>query len=349
MTETDYRFLRACRRKPVDTTPVWIMRQAGRFLPEYRKIREKADFLTMCKTPELATEVTLLPVDIIGVDAAILFSDILILVEAMGLPLKFYEKRGPVLDFTITDQSSVDKLGIPDPNDAVPFVMDAVRMIKRELSGRVPLIGFAGAPYTVASYMIEGQTSKQFAKIKAIMFQQPRVMHALLDKVAKATTAYLNAQIDAGVQAIQLFDSWAGSLAPVDFSEFAVRYSRQVIEGLKRDDIPVIYFAQGNPAVLGRAKDVGSDVIGVDWRIEMKDAWDVLAPDVAVQGNLDPTCLFLPPDKIRARVKEIIDQVGHQPGHVFNLGHGILPQTPVENARAFIDAVHELGRAKEIM
>ncbi|HEX21241.1 MAG TPA: uroporphyrinogen decarboxylase, partial [Actinobacteria bacterium] len=270
MTELGYRFLRACRRQPVDTTPVWIMRQAGRFLPEYRKIREEADFLTMCKTPELATEVTLLPVDILGVDAAILFSDILILVEAMGLPLKFYEKRGPVLDHTITDQSSVDKLGIPDPNDAVPFVMDAVRMIKRELNGRVPLIGFAGAPYTVASYMIEGRTSKQFAKIKALMFQEPKVMHALLDKVAKATTAYLNAQIEAGVEAIQLFDSWAGSLAPVDFSEFAVRYSRQVIEGLKRDDIPVIYFAQGNPAVLGRAKDVGSDVIGVDWRIEMK-------------------------------------------------------------------------------
>lgn len=344
MTSADYRFLRACRRQPVDTTPVWIMRQAGRYLPEYRKVRERADFLTMCKTPELAAEVTVQPVDRLGVDAAILFSDILILVEAMGLPLEFHEQRGPVLDHTITDQASVDKLSVPDPSEAVPFVLEAIKILRRELEGRVPLIGFAGAPFTVASYMIEGKTSKQFIEIKSLMFREPKIMHNLLDKVARATTDYINAQIDAGAQAIQLFDSWAGQLAPRDFEEFAVAYSRQVISGLKRDDIPIIYFAQGNPAVLDLAKKTGSDVVGVDWRIEIGKAWDILAPDVAVQGNLDPTCLFLPKDGIRERVKDVIDQVGGRPGHIFNLGHGILPPTPVENAIALVEAVHEFGR-----
>jgi len=344
MDKVDYRFLKACRREPVDTTPVWIMRQAGRYLPEYRAVRERADFLTMCKTPELAAEVTIQPVDRLGVDAAILFSDILILVEAMGLPLQFLEAQGPVLDFTITDQNSVDKLSIPDPLESVPFVMDAIKLLRRELEGRVPLIGFAGAPYTVASYMIEGKTSKQFLKIKSLMFQQPKVMHSLLDKVARATTDYINAQIEAGAQAIQLFDSWAGALAPEDFEEFAVRYAKQVFDGLKREGIPIIYFAQGNPAALNLAKAAGSDVIGVDWRIRMEKAYDILAPDVAVQGNLDPTCLFLPPDKIKERVKDIMDAIDNRPGHIFNLGHGITPPTPVENAIAVVEAVHEYGK-----
>ncbi len=344
MNKVDYRFLKACWREPVDTTPVWIMRQAGRYLPEYREVRQNADFLTMCKTPELAAEVTIQPIDRLGVDAAILFSDILILVEAMGLPLQFLESVGPVLDFTVTDQASVDKLFIPDPIESTPFVMDAIRLLRKELEGRVPLIGFAGAPYTVASYMIEGKTSKQFLKIKSLMFQQPKVMHNLLDKVAKATILYINAQIEAGAQAIQLFDSWAGALAPEDFEEFAVRYASQVFDGLKREGIPIIYFAQGNPAALEMAKKAGSDVIGVDWRIRLEDAYDILAPDVAVQGNLDPTALFLPPDKIKERVKDIMDQIDNRPGHIFNLGHGITPPTPVESAIAVVEAVHEYGK-----
>lgn len=342
----DYRFLKACRREPVDTTPVWIMRQAGRYLPEYRKVRERADFLTMCKTPELAAEVTIQPVDRLGVDAAILFSDILILVEAMGLPLDFHEQRGPVLHYTVTDQASVDKLRIPDPAETVSFLLETIKILRRELAGRVPLIGFAGAPFTVASYMIEGKTSKQFVEIKSVMFREPQIMRRLLDKVTQATTEYINAQIEAGAQAIQLFDSWAGQLAPRDFKDFAMDYARQVISGLNRDDVPIIYFAQGNPAVLDLAKQAGSDVVGVDWRIEIGKAWEILAPDVAVQGNLDPTCLFLPPEGIRERVKEIIDQVGGRPGHIFNLGHGILPPTPVENAIALVEAVHELGAHK---
>lgn len=341
---SDYRFLKACRREPVDTTPIWIMRQAGRYLPEYRAVRERADFLTMCKTPELAAEVTIQPVNRLGVDAAILFSDILILVEAMGLPLRFLESQGPILDFTVTDQASVDKLRILDPVDSVSFVMDSIRLLRRELAGRVPLIGFAGAPYTVASYMIEGKTSKQFIKIKSMMFREPKVFHNLMDKVARATIEYINAQIEAGAQAIQLFDSWAGALAPPDFEEFAVRYAKQVFDGLNRERVPIIYFAQGNPAVLEIAKKAGSDVVGVDWRIEIGKAYDILAPDVAVQGNLDPTCLFLPPEKIRDRVKDIIDQIGGRPGHIFNLGHGITPPTPVENVIALVEAVHELGK-----
>lgn len=299
----------------------------------------------MCKTPELAAEVTLQPVDILGVDAAILFSDILILVEAMGLSLDFHENQGPVLDFTIKSQTDVDRLVIPDPDEKISFVMDTIRILRRELEGRVPLIGFAGAPYTIASYMVEGKTSKQFIEIKTLMFQQPETMHNLLDKITAATTNYLKAQIEAGAQAIQIFDSWAGSLSPKDFKEFVVPYVARIISELKSSakgaDVPVIYFAQGNPAILPLAKSTGCDVVGIDWRIEMADAIKLLGDDVAVQGNLEPAALFLPPGKIKERAVEILDQVGGRMGHIFNLGHGILPPTPVENVKALIQTVRE--------
>lgn len=344
MKNSDHLFLRACRREPVERTPVWIMRQAGRYLKEYREVRAKAgSFLNLCKTPELACEVTLQPVDIVGVDAAIIFSDILILVEAMGMPLDFLESAGPVLESTIKDQASVDALHVPDPVEEVPFLLEAIRLTRAELEGRVPLIGFTGAPFTLASYMIEGKTSKQFLDIKTMMFHQPLVMHALLDKVAKAVTVYLNAQIEAGAQAVQIFDSWAGTLSPRDFAEFALPYTKQVIEGLKGDGVPVIYFAQGNPAVLDLVKAAGPDVVGVDWRIEFGKARDLLGPDVAAQGNLEPCCLFLPEEELRERVAEIITQNAGRPGHIFNLGHGILPPTPVEKAKALVRAVHELS------
>lgn len=345
---TDYVFLKACRREEVPFTPIWIMRQAGRYMAEYRAIKENHSFLTMCRTPELAAEITLQPIDKLGVDAAILFSDILMLVEAMGIPLDFYEDKGPVLDFTINNQADVDKLIIPDPSEKTPYVMESIKILRRELEGRVPLIGFAGAPYTVGSYMIEGKTSKQFIKIKSLMFQEPSIMHNLLDKVTESTILYMKAQIEAGAQALQIFDSWAGSLAPRDFKEFVVPYIQRIIHELKAapggSDVPIIYFAQGNPAILPLAKETGCDVVGVDWRIEIKDAISMLGHDVAVQGNLDPTLLFLPPERIKERAREVLDQVGGRLGHIFNLGHGILPPTPVEHAQALVDAVHELSR-----
>lgn len=343
MSERADRFLRACWREETDSTPVWIMRQAGRYMKEYREIRARVPFLTMCKTPELATEVTLLPVDKLGVDAAILFSDILIPIEAMGMPLEFGE-RGPVLGKPIRTQQDLDGLGIPDPEVETPFVMEAIRILRRELEGRVPLIGFSGAPFTLASYMVEGGSSPNFVELKSLMFEKPEVMHSLLDKVSDTVTAYLNAQIKSGAQAVQIFDTWAGTLSPRDYEEFALFYVKKVIDGLKREGVPVIHFLSGGPGLLERMKKAGSDVIGVDWRIELSEAIARLGPDVAVQGNLDPCALFLPIDKIEERVREILEQAKGSPGHIFNLGHGILPKTPVEKAIALVEAVHKYSR-----
>ncbi len=340
MPSNDYRFIKACRSEPVDATPIWIMRQAGRYLPEYQAVRSKVSFLELCKTPELAAEVTIQPVDILGVDAAILFSDILIVVEAMGMPLHFDE--GPVLEAPITDQAGVDRLGVPDPEATMPFVTETIRILRRELEGRVPLIGFSGAPFTLASYMIEGGSSANFLKLKTLMFQQPAVWHALMDKVAAAVIEYLKAQIEAGAQAVQLFDSWGGTLSPRDYSEFALPYSRRVISELKGLGVPIIHFVQGNPALLHLVASAGSDVVGVDWRIEIGEARKQIGRETAVQGNLDPCALFLPIEKIEERAAEIIKQAGPT-GHIFNLGHGILPPTPVASARALVEAVHRIS------
>jgi uroporphyrinogen decarboxylase len=337
---SDYRFLRACRGEPVDATPIWIMRQAGRYLPEYQAIRGKVSFLELCKTPDLAAEVTIQPIDILGVDAAILFSDILIPLEAMGMSLRFDEGHGPILENPITDAAGVERLGVPDPESTMGFVMETIRILRRELEGRVPVIGFAGAPFTMASYMVEGGSSKNFLKLKTLMFQKPEVWHRLMEKTAETTQAYLQAQIDAGAQAVQLFDSWGGILSPRDYRDFALPYSRRIIESLK-GQVPIIHFVQGNPALLPQVASAGSDVVGVDWRIDIGEARKLVG-DKAVQGNLDPLALFLPIEKIEERAEEIIKSAGPT-GHIFNLGHGILPPTPVENAKALVEAVHRIS------
>ncbi len=333
------RFLRACRGLPVDRTPVWIMRQAGRYLPEYRAVRAGIPFLTLCKTPEKAAEVTLQPVDILGVDAAILFSDILIPLEPMGVGVRF-EERGPILDPPELTLDEVAKLAVPDPCQTVPFVLDTIRILRRELADRVPLIGFAGAPFTLASYVIERGTSKDFVKLKRLCFEAPRVMHALLAKLADTVGLYLRAQIEAGAQAVQIFDTWAGVLSPRDYDEFAGPYVRRVIEALPTPGVPVIHYALGGATLLERMRSAGGDVIGLDWRIPLDEARRRLGSDVALQGNLDPVALFLPRAELEARVREILAQAGPGPGHIFNLGHGIFPETAPESARFLVDCVH---------
>lgn len=337
-------FLKACRKEKVPYTPVWLMRQAGRYMTEYREVRDKVSFLDLCKTPELAAEVTITPVKKLGVDAAILFSDILILVEAMGMEIAFNEKKGPILRNPIRDKASVDRLSIPRPEDEVPFVIETIRILRRELEGNVPLIGFSGAPFTLASYMVEGGTSRSFALIKMMMYQRPSLYHSLLIKVTKAITLYILAQIKAGAQAIQLFDTWAGALAPEDYKDFALPYTKEIIEGIKGEGVPIILYVNGGGGLLELMKEAGPDVISLDWRIDLDKAIERLRKDIAVQGNLDPCALFLPHDQIGKRVKEILNRAKDAPGHIFNLGHGILPETPVENVIAMVDAVHKYSK-----
>lgn len=336
------RFLRACRREPVDRTPVWIMRQAGRYLPEYRAVRAGIPFLTLCKTPEKAAEVTLQPIDILGVDAAILFSDILIPLEPLGIGVRF-DEGGPVLEPPELSLAAIERLGIPDPTETVPFVLETIRILRRELAGRVPLIGFAGAPFTLASYVVERGGSKDFLTLKRLCFESPRVAHALLGKLADTVGAYLAAQIEAGAQAVQIFDTWAGILSPRDYDEFAGPYVRRVIEALPNPGVPVIHYVNGGAALLERMRAAGGDVIGIDWKQSLASARARLGTDVAVQGNLDPVALFLPEPKLEQRVREILDEAGPAPGHVFNLGHGIFPQTAPERARFLVDCVHRLS------
>jgi uroporphyrinogen decarboxylase len=333
-------FLEACQGKKTEYTPVWLMRQAGRYLPEYQKIRGKVDFLTLCKTPELAAEVTLQPVDILKVDAAILFSDILIPVEAIGMKLEFSESKGPILYNPVRDSISLDRLRLLNPEADVPFVTDAIKLLLKQLD--VPLIGFSGAPFTLATYMIEGGSSKNFVNSKALMYQNPELFHKLMQKLTIMVISYLKAQIDAGVHAVQIFDSWAGVLSPYDFRKFALPYVKQIIAGLNTK-IPVIYFPLNTSAMLSLAKESGADVIGIDWRIELSDAIEKLGDGLAVQGNLDPTVLFGTKEIIRERVSDILRGAADAHGHIFNLGHGILPETPVDNAVAMVEAVHEIS------
>ena len=340
----DYRFLKACRREPVDVTPVWIMRQAGRYLPEYQKVRGKNSFLTMCKTPELAAEVTIQPVERLGVDAAILFSDILIPVEAMGVPLEFHDGKGPMLGKEIRGQADVDALSVPDPADKVPFVMEAIRILRKAFDGKVPLIGFSGAPFTLCSYIVEGGTSRNFIKLKTLMYQAPEVYRSLMGKIARTVIAYLNAQIEAGAQAVQIFDTWAGVLTPGDYEEYALPYTRQVIENLDRDKVPVIHFANDCANLLPAIRTLGVDVVAVDWRIPLDVAAAALGKDVAIQGNMDPTMLFHPPEKIDDCVRDVLRRGESAASHIFNLGHGILPPTNPEHAVAMVEAVHRFGR-----
>ena len=340
----DYRFLKACRREPVDVTPVWIMRQAGRYLPEYQQVRGKNSFLTLCKTPELAAKVTIQPVERLGVDAAILFSDILIPVEAMGVPLDFHDGKGPILGKEIRGQADVDSLSVPDPTDKVPFVMETIRILRKAFEGKVPLIGFSGAPFTLCSYIVEGGTSRNFIKLKTLMYQAPEVYRSLMTKITRTVIAYLNAQIEAGAQAVQIFDTWAGILTPGDYEEYALPYTRQVVAGLSRGNTPVIHFANDCATILPAIRTLGVDVIAVDWRIPLDVAAVVVGQGVAIQGNMDPTMLFHPPEKIDDCVRDVLRRGESAASHIFNLGHGILPPTNPDHAIAMVEAVHRFGR-----
>lgn len=329
-------FLRACHLEETDRTPVWLMRQAGRYMKEYQKVRSKYGFVEMYKRPEVAVEVTLQPVKALGVDAAILFSDILVLVEAMGVDVKFTEGEGPRLHTKITGKKDVDSLYAPDPETDMPFVLKAIKLLRRRLE--VPLIGFAGAPFTLASYVVEGGGSKSYLKTKAMMYNEPALWKALMEKLSRTVAAYLSAQVDAGVQAVQLFDSWAGALSPNDYHRFVQPYTKKAIDSIN-GKVPIIHFGTSTAGLLGLMRDAGGDIIGVDWRINLDDAWKRIGYDVGIQGNLDPATLFGSRKEILTGVKDILKRAGGQPGHIFNLGHGILPNTPVESVKLMVEVV----------
>jgi uroporphyrinogen decarboxylase len=339
------RFLRALRREPVDVTPIWIMRQAGRYLPEYRAARARAgSFLNLMRTPELACEVTLQPVRRFDLDAAILFSDILTIPDAMGLGLHFIEGEGPKFTHPLRSARDIEKLGLPDPETSLRYVTDAVRLVRRELDGRVPLIGFAGSPWTLACYMIQGEGSRDFTRAIAFAKEDPSAMHALLDVNARAVAAYLAAQAAAGAQALMVFDTWGGLLPPEMFPEFSARYLSQIAALLREDahaqDVPLVLFSKGANAHLEALADSGCAALGVDWTIDLGEARRRVGGRVALQGNLDPSILLSSPDVIRREAKRVLDDFGPHPGHVFNLGHGITPEVNPENVRVLVDTVH---------
>ena len=341
--EINDRFLRACRREPVDATPVWFMRQAGRYMPEYRAIREKYSLLEICHHPELAAEVTLQPVRALGVDAAILFADILLPVIPLGLGLEFAKGEGPVIGKPVRTIEDVRALKPVNPETDLGYVMEALRLLRGELSG-IPLIGFCGAPFTVASYIVEGGASREFLKTKTMMYSAPAVWHALMETLSSVLAEYLVAQIRAGAQAVQVFDSWVGALSPQDYEKFVLPYSQKVLQAAQAENVPVIHFGTNTTTLLPLMKRAGGDVIGLDWRIPLDDGWALLGQDVAVQGNLDPALLFAPLSEIKSRVNDVLGRAAGRPGHIFNLGHGILQHTPVENVKAVVDMVHEYSR-----
>ena len=339
--ESNSRFLRACERLPVDATPVWFMRQAGRYMPEYRAVREKFSLLEIVQRPELAAEVTMQPVYAHGVDAAILFADILLPLIPMGLKLEFAKGEGPHINNPVRSSQEVKALRQPDARTDLGFVMEATRILRRELPRTVPLIGFAGAPFTVASYMVEGGPSKDYRQTKSMMYARPKTWHALMEKLTSALSDYLLAQIDAGAQAVQLFDSWAGVLSPQDYRRFALPYSQRVLLAATNSGVPVIHFGTNTATLLPDIKAAGGTVIGLDWRVPLDQGWALPGPDVAVQGNLDPAVLFAPLTELKKQVRDVLDRAKGRLGHIFNLGHGILTDTPVENVRAVVEMVHE--------
>jgi len=343
-------FIRALLKQPVEYTPIWMMRQAGRYLPEYRKVREQAgSFLDLCTNPELACEVTLQPLRRFGFDAAILFSDILTIPDAMGLGLYFTEGEGPKFTQPVRTAADVNKLPIPDPETDLRYVIDAVRLIRKNLQGSVPLIGFSGSPWTLATYMVEGGSSKSFQKVKSMMYEQPKLMHVMLDKLAQSVAAYLNAQIEAGAQAVMLFDTWGGMLTTEDYAEFSLYYAKQVRALLKTNvdgqQIPTILFTKGGGLWLEAMADSGYDALGLDWQTDIQQARARVGQKVALQGNMDPVALYADPEIITEKVKTILHKYGAGSGHVFNLGHGILPDMNPEHVKAMVDAVHEHSRA----
>ena len=334
------RFLKACRRQPVDATPVWFMRQAGRYLPEYRKIREKHDVISICKNPELCSEVTALPVRVLGVDAAIMFADIMLPLGGMGIKFKIQENVGPVIEEPIRTLEAVKSLSNFDAKSDTPFVLDAIQLTKKRLESQVPLIGFCGAPFTLASYLIEGQPTRDFTNTKELMYRQPETWHLLLEKLATAMSNYLQAQVHAGVDAIQLFDSWVGCLSPPDYHNYVLKHSQRILKNLESLGVPRIHFGTGTSTILEEMRQAGGDVFSVDWRIQIASAWKRLGSDVAIQGNLDPAVLLADVNLIKTKANEILSQIGGRAGHIFNLGHGMLAKIRPENVVELVKFVH---------
>ena len=343
------RYLRALLKQPVDMTPVWMMRQAGRYLPEYREVRAQAgDFMSLCKNPELACEVTLQPLRRFELDAAILFSDILTIPDAMGLGLYFETGEGPRFKKPVTSKADVEALPLFDPEQELGYVMDAVRTIRKNLQGAVPLIGFSGSPWTLATYMVEGGSSKAFTKIKKMAFAEPQTLHMLLDKLADSVTSYLNAQIAAGAQSVMIFDTWGGVLSPRDYELFSLQYMAKIVDGLTREadgrKVPVTLFTKNGGMWLEKIAATGCDAVGLDWTINIADAKARVGDKVALQGNMDPSMLYAPPARIEEEVQTILAGFGQGSGHVFNLGHGIHPDVPPEHAKVFVDAIHRYSQ-----
>jgi uroporphyrinogen decarboxylase len=338
------RILRACRREPADATPVWFMRQAGRYMPEYRALREKYSLLQLCREPALAVQVTLQPLDALEVDAAILFSDLLLPFGPMGLDFDFIKGEGPSIACPIRAASDVDRLSKFEPREGLGHVLETIRLLRGELEGRVPLIGFGGAPFTLAAYAIEGGPSRDYLRTKTFMYSQPAAWHRMCGLFADVIADYLRAQVEAGAQAIQIFDSWAGALGRADYREFALPHTRRIFADVAATGVPLIHFGVGTAAILPDLAEAGGDVIGVDWRQGLDDAWETLGPNRAIQGNLDPALLFAPRERLLAAADAVLARAGGRPGHIFNLGHGILPGTPVESVQALAKHVHRVTR-----
>jgi len=342
MTDANHSFLAACRREKTPYTPVWLMRQAGRYMEEYRRLRAEFSFLELCKRPDLAAEITVTPVERLGVDAAILFADILLLLEPMGVGLEYTKDDGPVIHRPVRTGADIDRLLEFDPEKSLPFVFDAVRKSRAALNGKVPLIGFSGAPFTLASYLIEGGGSRNYIPTKQLIYSDPGAWQNLMERLSQAVVKYLNAQIAAGAEAVQLFDSWAGCMGPDDYQKYVLPHTRATISGLM-PGTPVIHFSTGTAGLLKLIRAAGGDIIGVDWRVNLDEAWERVGYDVGIQGNLDPVALLASQSEIRRKVQEILRRAGGRAGHIFNLGHGVLPETPVEHVIAMVDAVHELS------
>jgi uroporphyrinogen decarboxylase len=334
------RFLRACRREPVDATPVWFMRQAGRYMADYRALRQKYTLLEICAQPELAVQVTLQPVDAVEVDAAILFSDLLLPFTPMGLAFDFVKGEGPSIENPVRSAADVDRLTTFEPREALSHVLETIRLLRPALAGRVPLIGFGGAPFTLAAYAIEGGPSKDYARTKAFMYTEPAAWHRLCGLFATVMADYLKAQVEAGVQALQIFDSWAGALGRADYREFAMPHTASIFSALRDTGVPLIHFGVGTTAILPDLAAAGGDVVGVDWRLPLDEAWAILGSGRGIQGNLDPTLLLGPLDRLLDGADDVLRRAGGRPGHIFNLGHGVLPQTPLEHVQALARRVH---------
>jgi uroporphyrinogen decarboxylase len=338
---TDYRFLKACRGEPVDATPVWFMRQAGRYMKEYRALKEKYSFLEMCQTPELATEVTLQPLKPLGVDAAIIFADILLPLEPMGTGLEFIKGDGPSIPRPVRTRKDVENLRPVNSEEQLGYVGQAIKLVRQEIEGKIPLVGFAAAPFTLCSYMVEGGKSSEFKITKLLMYEEPETWKLLMEKVSTVLIDYLKMQVAAGAQALQIFDSWIGCVTPEDYKEYILPYCQKVMNALKDLDVPVINFSTGTSSMLDVIAQAGGDVMSFDWRINIDQARDVIGWDKPVQGNMDPVVLFAPIPVIKKRVHDIMQRVGGKPGHIFNLGHGILQHTPVDHVKAVVDMVRE--------